>query len=163
MPIGIYPRTKEQIERATEQIMKCVEANKGRKQSKETIRKRSIAMKGKNKGEKHGRWKGGRITTSQGYIAVLKPEHPSADKYGYVYEHRLVMEKHLDRYLKKGEIVHHIDDNRANNLIDNLVLFPTGGAHRKYHIELRRKQGRPIGRPIGSKDKKKRRKIGEYK
>ena len=37
-------------------------------------------------------------------------------------EHTVVMEKYLGRKLRKGEVVHHIDHNRANNKIENLVL-----------------------------------------
>ena len=50
-------------------------------------------------------------------------------------EHRLVMEKHLGRKLIKGEVVHHINRNKSNNDIDNLILFPTKKAHTKYHYD----------------------------
>lgn len=45
------------------------------------------------------------------------------------------MEEHLGRKLVKGEIVHHIDKNRENNDISNLMLFPTKEAHTRYHYE----------------------------
>ncbi len=45
------------------------------------------------------------------------------------------MEKHLGRKLVKGEIVHHIDKNRENNDLSNLMLFPTKEAHTRYHYE----------------------------
>jgi len=47
--------------------------------------------------------------------------------------HRIVMEKHLGRILTKEEIVHHIDGDKSNNEIDNLMLFPTKKAHTKFH------------------------------
>ncbi len=50
-------------------------------------------------------------------------------------EHRLKMEIHIGRKLTKGEVVHHIDGNKSNNSIDNLILFPTKKAHTKYHHE----------------------------
>lgn len=50
-----------------------------------------------------------------------------------IFEHRLVMEKHLGRKLKRTEVVHHIDGSRSNNKIDNLMLFPNNRAHRKWH------------------------------
>jgi len=50
-------------------------------------------------------------------------------------EHRLVMQLHLGRELTKEEIIHHIDNDKSNNELDNLMLFPTKSAHTKYHYE----------------------------
>lgn len=50
-------------------------------------------------------------------------------------EHRFIMEKHLGRKLKSSEIVHHIDGDKQNNKINNLMLFPTKSAHTKFHIQ----------------------------
>jgi hypothetical protein len=51
------------------------------------------------KGNRHPNWKGGRIYDGHGYITILLlPDdffYPMADKEGYVFEHRLVMAKHL--------------------------------------------------------------------
>lgn len=56
------------------------------------------------------------------YIAIWVPEHPKSFGGGWYYEHRLVVEKHLNRILREWETVHHIDGDTANNMIDN--LFP---------------------------------------
>jgi len=64
-----------------------------------------------------------RYLTTDGYVAIYKPEHPRAGKQGYVREHRLVMEKHLGRYLKKSELVHHKNNIRTDNRIENLEII----------------------------------------
>ena len=51
------------------------------------------------------------------------PQHPNCNNHGYVYEHRLNMEKHIGRYLEKDEVVHHIDFNKQNNDISNLIIM----------------------------------------
>ena len=72
-----------------------------------------------NIGSNNGNWNGGKIMMN-GYIAVRSPKHPF-NHGGYVFEHRLIMEKVLNRYLKQSEVVHHINgiqtDNRRKNLI----------------------------------------------
>lgn len=85
-------------------------------------------------------WKGGRKYTTQGYVEVYSPEHPFRNKMGYVKEHRLVMEKHLGRYLDQKEVVHHINAIRDDNRIENLDLFSDRSAH-AYHHQLGCKNG----------------------
>ena len=80
-------------------------------------------------------WKGGRHD-HEGYITIYAPDHPKASR-KRVYEHQLVMEKYLGRYLEEGEVVHHIDGNRKNNDINNLLLL-TNSDHAKLHAIIRR-------------------------
>lgn len=88
----------------------------------------------KNKiGKKSNNWKGGFLKNKDGYIYQLSSNHPNKNSLGYVYKHRLIMEKHLGRFLTSEEVVHHIDKNPSNNSIKNLMLFPNNGEHRKYH------------------------------
>ena len=85
-------------------------------------------------------WKGG-AHHSRGYRLIMIKDHPHASvPWGYVLEHRVVMEKHLGRYLTKDEVVHHINGMKDDNRIENLKLFKNHNAHHKYHwIEMRTK------------------------
>ena len=67
-----------------------------------------------------------------GYYYIYKPEHPNAIKRGYVAEHRLVAEKKIGRYLKHGEVVHHINENKLDNRPENLEVM-TSYEHMKLH------------------------------
>jgi hypothetical protein len=52
-----------------------------------------------------------------------------------VHEHRTVAARKLGRPLRKGEVVHHNDDNKRNNDPDNLRVFASQADHAKYHKE----------------------------
>jgi len=93
----------------------------------------------KNRGKNNGNWKGGRVLRN-GYIAIRKMEHPFVDAHGYVFEHRLVMEKKLGRYLKPYELVHHLNHNPVDNRIKNLRLT-TRPLHPTDHPRERNKLG----------------------
>lgn len=73
------------------------------------------------------------MDNGDGYILVYSPNHPFSNKKGYVLEHRLVMEKHLSRYLNPKEVVHHINSNFSDNRIENLKLFLNNSEHHKFH------------------------------
>lgn len=106
--------------------------------SEETKAKMSLSKKGKlRKPSKYG---GHTKKRNDGYIAVFLPSHPYANKEGYVMEHRLVMEEHIGRYLKKGEEVHHINRKRDDNRIENLALLSTK-EHQALHIKERHDKG----------------------
>lgn len=73
--------------------------------------------------EKNGMWKGGR-TISNGYVRIRCKGHPRACPHGnYVFEHILVMEKHLGRHITIDEDVHHINGDKQDNRIENLQLI----------------------------------------
>jgi predicted DNA-binding protein YlxM (UPF0122 family) len=73
------------------------------------------------------------IYASRGYRMILKPEHPNTNANGYVFEHRLVCEELLGRYLTADEIVHHRDANRLNNDPSNLFIFYGHDIHFAFH------------------------------
>lgn len=83
--------------------------------------------------ENHPNWIGGKYRSKEGYIYCIAKDHPHAVDNGYVLEHRLVMERHLGRYLKPDEIVHHIDRRKDNNNLSNLILFANHSEHAKHH------------------------------
>jgi len=68
-------------------------------------------------------WKIQRIVSKGDYNYAVVPDHPYAIKYGYVLEHRVVMENHLNRILESYEIVHHINGNKKDNRIENLQVM----------------------------------------
>ena len=96
-------------------------------------KRRGMFVKGQNCGEKHPGWKGGKTIGSNGYIFIYKPDHPFAQKIGYVSEHRLVMEKKLGRFLKPFETVHHINGDKQDNRIENLIMFSSNIKHLSFH------------------------------
>ena len=61
---------------------------------------------------------------------VRAPDHPRARKSPYIFEHILVAEELLGRYLEPGESVHHRNGVRDDNRPENLELWtrpqPTG-------------------------------------
>lgn len=67
-----------------------------------------------------------------GYIRVYCPMHPMANTWGYVYEHRLIVESILGRHLNNNEHIHHINGKRWDNRPENLkVLSPSEHAKLK--------------------------------
>lgn len=65
---------------------------------------------------------------------IFCPKHPNCTKNGFVPTHRIVMEKHIGRYLTKKEVVHHINGIKHDNRIENLMLFPSGSEHLSHHL-----------------------------
>lgn len=107
-----------------------------------------VAAKRNQIGSNNSSWKGGRVLVAKskrqrgersswgnGYFYVLLPDHPNADKRGYVAEHISVMTNHIGRPLRPGEMVHHINLNKHDNRIENLALT-TAGEHAVWHAQL---------------------------
>jgi hypothetical protein len=69
------------------------------------------------------------------YYYIYLPHHEMATQSGKVYMHRYVMAKHLNRLLTPEEVVHHKDEDRTNNDINNLQLMDAV-EHAKHHVQL---------------------------
>lgn len=93
-------------------------------------------------GENSVFWRTGKKLTYHGYTLVHKPGHPAARTDGYVLLHHLVMEDALGRYLRPGEIVHHINEDRTDNRITNLKLTTRAEHITKLHPRERGPDGR---------------------
>lgn len=83
----------------------------------------------------------GRYVNHYGYVLIRKPEHPRAYSMGgYVMEHRWLMEQHIGRYLTPDEHVHHLNHDRSDNRLENLMIVDPV-EHAKYHTsQVRRPQ-----------------------
>lgn len=110
-------------------------------------------------GKLHPNWKGGRNTDQFGYIRVqLLPGDPyyAMSQKGkkmrcgtsMVYEHRLVMAKHLGRLLKPDEPVHHLNGVKHDNRIENLCLLSPHTHHSKMLLQAVQERVRMLERWI---------------
>lgn len=92
--------------------------------------------------EKSGRWKGGRYISSDGYEMVkCENQFHDSGRQKYKKAHVLIMEEHLGRELKTqqghmGEQIHHVDGDKLNNDLKNLVLCKDTREHRNLHVQL---------------------------
>ena len=86
----------------------------------ETIQKMSAAKKGKGRG-----WR----INSNGYIEFTMGEHAGRN------EHVVKMEQAIGRPLRAGECVHHINQCKTDNRLENLQLM-TVSEHIKLHRRL---------------------------
>jgi hypothetical protein len=100
-------------------------------------RRKSIKWANDLKGSSNPNFKGGKYIDDKGYIRVLAPDHPF-ENHGYIYEHRLVAEKYLGRYLQSWETVHHINEIKIDNRWSNFYLT-TVPEHSAIHREGKRK------------------------
>jgi len=100
---------------------------------KYNIQLRSFISAAKNR---KGKFNNKRKRSTQGYILIYYPKHPKADRYGYILEHRLKMEKKLGHYLTFNEIVHHKNGIKNDNRLNNLQLL-SRSEHSKLTSKIR--------------------------
>ncbi len=96
--------------------------------------KRKFCSRACQKDEFSPAYKTGRTIDGYGYIMIYKPSHPNANARGYILEHRYVMSNYLNRLLTSEEHVHHKNEIKNDNRIENLEIMARGqhiGHHRK--------------------------------
>ena len=79
-------------------------------------------------------WNIRKIVSKGDYNYAIVPEHPHRTKNNYVLEHRVIMENHLGRLLNSNEVVHHVNGDKKDNRIENLVVL-LDEEHAKLHME----------------------------
>lgn len=80
---------------------------------------------------------------SKKYIYRNKPDHHFAHKNGMVYEHRLVYEEYYKCCLLPWGDIHHLNENKHDNRIENLQLLSKidhNKLSQKNYFEKRRKE-----------------------
>ena len=83
----------------------------------------SVSAKAQALGRRRHKNKGFSVN-KQGYRFLYDDGTP-------ILEHHKVMEESLGRKIRRGEIVHHINRDRGDNRLENLVLFSSNGEHMK--------------------------------
>jgi len=68
-------------------------------------------------------WNIEKVISKGDYNYAVVKNHPNAIKCGYVLEHRVVMENHLKRILSDDEVVHHKNQNKKDNRLENLEVL----------------------------------------
>ncbi|HCF2632799.1 TPA: HNH endonuclease [Pseudomonas aeruginosa] len=81
-------------------------------------------------GELNHSYQAGRIVDLDGYALVQAPPgHPQARKTGLMFQHRLIAEQKIGRYLLPSEVVDHIDGLHLHNDPENLRVFDSNADH----------------------------------
>lgn len=107
MPIEIRCKNCGQIFKT-----KPSQAMRGRKYCSQECRKQDVYK--------------GRFVRSDGYVAINIDGK-------YELEHRVVMSKFLGRDLQPNEQIHHRNENKSDNRIENLEIVSCGEHIKKYH------------------------------
>lgn len=105
--------------------------NKWTPMSQDTKEKLSTALRNIKEWKHSANYKWWHLSTHW-YVLIYHPYHPRSMS-NMVYEHILVAEKYLWRFLNKWEIVHHINEIRNDNRPENLYIFKDTSSHIVHH------------------------------
>ena len=71
---------------------------------------------------------------TENYIAVkITKDIEYCTKKDYLFEHQLIISTYMGNINIDEFTVHHIDKNRENNSISNLIAFKTNNDHKRFH------------------------------
>lgn len=73
--------------------------------------------------------------SDRGYKEIYVGDNYPYRKSKWIREHIYVMEQHIGKRIPKGMVVHHIDGNKQNNNLDNLLLC-TISEHNNCHAKI---------------------------
>ena len=78
------------------------------------------------------RYVGSVFYNKKGYRCLYKPDYKWCHKGGWIQEHRYIMQEHLGRKLKSNEHIHHINEIKTDNRLENLMIV-NPSQHSKLH------------------------------
>lgn len=77
-------------------------------------------------------------TKHKGYWWIWSPNNPRSYNYKRMKRCDYVVEKYLNRQLKKSELLHHINHDRSDDSLENLYLCESNSEHRRIHWKEKR-------------------------
>lgn len=95
----------------------------------------------------------GRKRTKKGYVTLCIKTHPLAGKDGYVFEHRVIVEKSTGEYLSTKFDVHHKNGVKDDNRLENLEVLEHAEHTRITHRGLKRSRDTKRLLSIWAKDR----------
>lgn len=112
-----------QIEKTVEECAELIHAIQKSKEGLRTAIK--IAAIAEEIADRNG------ISKSNGYVTLLKPEHPNSNKKGYVLRSHFVWGENTGRMIEKPEVIHHINGIKDDDRFENLRLFASDAEHQR--------------------------------